>query len=63
MSADNWAACPRCKEPGKFREDFDIGVNLDGRFYVSYAGRCKKCGLIHTFKHEESVSLVGGGPK
>ena len=39
------------------REDYELGITPQGRFYVSYGGGCDKCGLAFTFKHEEAVDL------
>ncbi len=64
MSADNWAVCPRCKlAPNpyyekvgfNFREDYEIGVYEDGEFFISYHGKCEKCGLEKLFRHTERV--------
>ncbi len=37
------------------REDFDIGILVEGKFSVVYNARCDKCGLKHSFKHEEMI--------
>jgi len=36
------------------REDYFVGIN-DGKFSVSYAGRCSACTFVHRFKHEEQL--------
>lgn len=67
MSADNWAACPRCvkrQDPSPLtgyytlREDWEIGV-FDGtaELYIRYVGRCTECGLHIRFIHTEPVAL------
>jgi len=38
------------------REDYSIGVDLDGMFYVSYACSCSKCGFKFEFKEEKQVA-------
>jgi len=37
------------------REDYEIGIDEDGLFYVNYGGRCDECGLVYKFNHEEEV--------
>ena len=65
MSADNWAMCPRCaKQPNPYYEELErtleeyceIGIFSDGEFFVSYHGRCTKCGLEKAFEHAEQVA-------
>lgn len=42
----------------RFRESYDIGVDeSNGTFTIRYSGRCSKCGLTHTFKHNEEVPI------
>ena len=45
-------------EPVKqtLREDYEVGLDEDGEFYVIYKGHCRECGLSHEFRHEERVS-------
>lgn len=39
-----------------FREDYEIGVYYkDNQFFISYRGRCTKCGLEKSFKHTEVI--------
>jgi hypothetical protein len=66
MSADNWALCPACLARTRretihetdieslrtFREDYELGVQEDGTFYVRYRGGCTKCDFGHRFIHE-----------
>lgn len=33
------------------REDYEIGITSDGKFYASYGGACQ-CGFSFSFKHE-----------
>lgn len=37
------------------REDWDIGVAVDGVFEVSYACSCSKCGFKFDYKHAQMV--------
>jgi ribosomal protein S27AE len=39
------------------REDYEIYIDEDGEFFVSYRGGCDKCGLVFSFKHEDQVPL------
>lgn len=58
MSADNWAACPRCikRSPDGmvdrplFREDYEIYGAEDGAVIVSYSGVCEECNLRLQFE-------------
>ncbi len=36
------------------REDYELGVNEDGQFYVSYGCSCR-CGYSFKFKHEQQT--------
>jgi|SRR5688572_22887935 len=38
-----------------FREDWEIGVTLDGTFSISYEGRCGRCGLGYIFTFSDRV--------
>lgn len=67
MSADNWGYCPKCvKEhhglvPRDFseclREDWDVGVDKNGEFFVSYSCVCNDCRFKFEFSHEEKLEL------
>lgn len=48
-------------EPEKetLREDYSIGINEDGLFFVEYKGRCEKCGFKHKFEHKEQLDIKG----
>jgi hypothetical protein len=39
------------------REDWEIGMNEDGTFFVDYSCRCTKCGFNYNFKQRDRVSL------
>lgn len=49
----------RSDEPS-FREDYQLGVQEDGSFYVSYSGSCRACNAVFEFKHEieEAIRLA-----
>lgn len=36
-----------------FREDYEIGIDEDGRLYISYKGKCTKCGFKKDFQYKE----------
>ena len=36
------------------REDYEIGINVSGRFYINYYASCE-CGFRYTFKIEKNV--------
>jgi Fe-S cluster biogenesis protein NfuA len=67
MSADNWGNCPKCKVypptykyvENSLREDYEIGIEENGYFYVEYAGKCDDCGFSFHFELQERVELVG----
>ncbi len=40
-----------------FREDYEQGMLITGRYYVGYSGSCSECNFRHSFKHEEQVPL------
>lgn len=63
MSADSWAACPKCGHPeqegeetGTVREDYEIGI-LNGEFFIHYRGECREpgCDFLKTFEYREDV--------
>ena len=37
------------------REDYEVGINSAGEFYVSYSGGCEKCGFSFHYQHKEKV--------
>jgi hypothetical protein len=37
------------------REDYEIGVDSDGCFDISYSCSCTKCDFRYTFKHSDKV--------
>jgi rubrerythrin len=48
---------PEAEQEDTLREDYEIGVQSDGNFYVNYSGRCNECGFAFTYKDEKKVSL------
>lgn len=38
------------KVPDEMREDWELGMDEDGTFYVSYRCECQACGFAHYFK-------------
>lgn len=41
------------------REDYELGICSDGKFYVIYSAHCEECGFKHDFRHEEIVERGG----
>jgi hypothetical protein len=37
------------------REDYEVGIYDDGKFFFSYRGSCGTCGFSYSYKHEEQV--------
>jgi hypothetical protein len=37
------------------REDYEIGIDRDGKFYVSYAGSCDVCGFSYAYEFETTA--------
>lgn len=44
------------------REDYQLGVDSEGTFTVSYKCSCQHCGFEYSFKQTEKVSL-GDSPR
>lgn len=42
-----------------FREDYEMGMTREGRFYVRYRGHCttKDCGFSHEFKTDNQLKV------
>lgn len=58
----HWNADESDKEEN-LREDYDIGMDEDGKFCVSYGCFCTVCGWSHEFTHEsQRVINPQGGP-
>lgn len=73
MSADNWTVCPKCWNEGRvlrmtdlepyaelpptMREDYEIGLDEEGDFTVSYRCYCKTCKFIWRFSYSCKVPL------
>ena len=52
MSADYWGNCPKCHEKESLREDYELGIDGRGTFYVIFSAECE-CGFTFKFEHEE----------
>jgi len=39
------------------REDYEIGMDTDGIFYVRYTGACNSCDFKFSYKHDEKVKV------
>ncbi len=39
------------------REDYELGIDEGGKFYVIYRGQCqeKGCGFLFEYRHEEQI--------
>lgn len=64
VPAEKWAAKQtKAAQPvdleHTLREDYEVGLSEDGRFYVSYCGSCDVCGLEHRHKVEQQLDLAG----
>ena len=62
MSADNWGTCPKCHGVigntfNTLREDYDIGIDEDGEFEISYWASCEECKFQFKFDHKQKVPL------
>ena len=40
-----------------FREDYEFRMSLDGKFEVTYHGKCAVCDFTHVFAHNETINL------
>jgi len=40
------------------REDYGIGVGMDGLFGVNYSARCTACGFAYEYKYEATAEPV-----
>lgn len=62
VPAEEWMATQtKAAKPVKLeytlREDYEIGLGEDGRFYATYGGSCDVCGLEHRHKFEQQLDL------
>lgn len=48
------------KPAHSLREDYQIGIDDKGEFYVLYKCRCQQCDFAFEYKHEQTVPLAGG---
>jgi hypothetical protein len=37
------------------REDYELGIDQNGKFYVIYRADCQDCPFVFTYRHEEIV--------
>lgn len=44
-------------ERHQFREDYSVGIDLDGRISVDYRGCCNQCGLAHQFTYSVHIQM------
>jgi hypothetical protein len=42
------------------REDYEIWINQDGRFYASYVAHCSVCQFKHTLLQDEQLDVRAG---
>lgn len=48
-----------CKKiEATLREDYELGVDTDGEFSVSYSCHCSKCGFKFEYKYSQDVIAV-----
>ena len=40
------------------REDYQLGIGEDGRFYVHYRGSCTECPFEFRYKHEQAAEAT-----
>lgn len=40
------------------REDYEVGVDIDGEFSVSYSCHCLKCGFKFDYKYSQELVVV-----
>ena len=40
------------------REDYEVGVDIDGEFSVSYSCHCSKCGFKFDYKYSQELVVV-----
>lgn len=77
MAADNYGVCPSCLKKGDkdeqeirdastLRENFEVGIDEKGEFFVIYDGQCEVCKFGFRFRHTqdalESQARAGGSP-
>ena len=40
---------------GTFREDYEIGIDRDGEFYINYRAKCSICNFSFEYKFQQHV--------
>lgn len=48
---------PPSRDLTTLREDYELGTDANGEFYVRYRCGCETCGLVFRFTHEAQVPL------
>lgn len=46
------------KPEATLREDYEIGTNTHGQFYVRYGASCEACGFKYTYNHTEATQVA-----
>lgn len=57
LAARERAALPLTLEES-LREDYLIGIGIDGKFTVDYLGRCDPCGLEFRYSYSAMVPMI-----
>ena len=67
MSANNWRICPQCNKSGNvplrptfpetMREDYEIWMDKEGFFEVTYSAHCTQCEFSFSFEHSDRAVL------
>lgn len=49
----------KCEEavPQTLREDWELGISSECKFYVIYKAECRECGFSHSYRHEQAIDL------
>jgi len=42
------------------REDYELGIQSDGKFFISFGCSCKVCGTMFSVRHEEETPFSVG---
>lgn len=40
------------------REDWELGMGDDGKFYVTYSCGCQHCDFAYSFRHEQQADVM-----
>jgi hypothetical protein len=52
------AEAPQPEVKRTLREDYELGTEEDGEFYVTYRCSCNVCGYAAKFEHKEVLTPV-----